>query len=56
MAGDDGPYVIEADSLIETLMILIEGYKQNIISKQELIHALLFIIVGLCLYLFVVVL
>ena len=40
MAGDDGPYVIEADSLIETLMILIEGYKQNIISKQELIHAL----------------
>ena len=42
MAGenDNGLYILEADSLIETLMILIEAYKQNIISKQELISAL----------------
>ena len=39
MAGDDF-YIIDCDSLIEMLMILIEGYKQNIITKQELINAL----------------
>ena len=42
MAGEneDAPYVIEVNNLLQVLLILIEGYKQGIISQQELIQGL----------------
>ena len=41
MAGDDETFIIDIESEIEALLILIEAYKANVITKQELLSALI---------------
>ena len=40
MPGDNGVYTIAVGNKIEVLLILIEAYKADIITKPELLSAL----------------
>lgn len=38
--GDDDIYIIEVEGALQFLVLIIEAYSENIISKEELINFL----------------
>ena len=38
--GENATFVIQVEGTLEAVMLLIEAYKQDIITKEELLNAL----------------